>query len=34
MTWLLSKGASVYRPVFHSPDVDLIAVAWRARAPD
>jgi hypothetical protein len=25
MTWLLSKGASVYRPVFHSPDVDLVA---------
>ncbi len=26
MTWLLSRGASVYRPVFHSPDVDLVAV--------
>lgn len=26
MTWLLSQGASVYRPVFHSPDVDLVAV--------
>ncbi len=26
MTWLLSKGASVYRSVFHSPDVDLIAM--------
>jgi hypothetical protein len=26
MTWLMSRGASVYRPVFHSPDVDLVAV--------
>ncbi len=26
MTWLLSRGAAVYRSVFHSPDVDLIAV--------
>jgi PD-(D/E)XK endonuclease len=26
MTWLMSRGAPVYRPVFHSPDVDLIAV--------
>lgn len=25
MTWLMSRGASVYRPVFHSPDVDLVA---------
>jgi hypothetical protein len=26
MTWLMSRGACVYRPVFHSPDIDLVAV--------
>ena len=25
MQWLTQQGAKVYRPVFHSPDVDLVA---------
>lgn len=25
MVWLASQGATVYLPIFHSPDVDLIA---------
>ncbi len=25
MTWLTEKGASVFKPVFHSPDIDLVA---------
>ena len=25
MTWLTEKGATVFKPVFHSPDVDLVA---------
>jgi hypothetical protein len=25
MEWLVSRGARVYIPVFHSPDVDVIA---------
>ena len=29
MTWLMSRGASIYRPVFHSPDIDLVAVLGR-----
>jgi Holliday junction resolvase-like predicted endonuclease len=25
MEWLTSKGAAVFKPVFHSPDIDLVA---------
>jgi hypothetical protein len=25
MEWLVSQGARVYIPLFHSPDVDLVA---------
>lgn len=25
MEWLTSKGATVFKPVFHSPDIDLVA---------
>lgn len=28
--WLASKGAAVYTPLFHSPDVDLVAW-WEGR---
>ena len=30
MEWLASQGASVYVPVFHSPDVDVVAW-WKDR---